>query len=89
MKKGIKGCKKCLLILSPNFLSNKGWTKREFDLIFTREILEESNIVLPVWHEISSKEIYEYSPSLADKVGIRWDLDLEEVCRKLYKAIMN
>jgi hypothetical protein len=30
---GLKECKKCILVLSPNFISNKGWTKTEFDSI--------------------------------------------------------
>ena len=47
VEKGLKESKKCVLILSPNFLSNTGWTKTEFDSIFTRQILEGSNIVPP------------------------------------------
>ena len=31
---GIKKCKKCILVLSKNFFSNSGWTKKEFDSIF-------------------------------------------------------
>ena len=56
IENGLKTCKKCILILSPNFFANKGWTKKEFDSIFTREILEEftreileeKQLVLPV-----------------------------------------
>ena len=41
IEKGLKECRKCVLVLSPRFLSNNGWTKKEFDSIFTREILEQ------------------------------------------------
>jgi hypothetical protein len=58
---GLKKCKKCILILSPNFLSNGGWTKKEFNSIFTREVLEERQLVLPVWFGVTEQSVYEYS----------------------------
>jgi hypothetical protein len=88
IEKGLKECKKCILILSTNFLNNSGWTKVEFNSIFTREVLEEQNLVLPVWKNISRREVYNYSPSLADRVAVSWSLGLEEVVRKLHRAII-
>src|SRR5215467_6394610 len=32
---GLKECKRCILIISPQFLANTGWTKREFDSVFS------------------------------------------------------
>jgi hypothetical protein len=89
IEKGLKECKKCILILSPNFISNKGWTKTEFDSIFTRQILEEQKLVLPVWYKVAKQDVYEYSPSLLNVKGADWEkLGAEEVCRQLYNAIM-
>ena len=51
IEQGIRECKRCILILSPNFLSNTGWTKREFEAVFTREIIKQEEILLPVWHK--------------------------------------
>lgn len=87
IEKGIKDCKKCILILSPHFLANNGWTKVEFNSIFTRELIEETDVVLPVWHGINREELYEYCPSLVNKLGIKTDVGIEEVIRKLHKAI--
>ena len=84
---GIKESKKCVLILSKNFLSNPGWTKKEFDAIFTKELIEKQNVVLPVWVDVSKEEVYEYSPSLANKVAIKWDVGEEEVVRKIHQAL--
>ena len=90
IEKGLKECKKCILILSPNFLSNKGWTKKEFDSIFTREVLEEKNLVLPVWYNVSEDDVYNYSPSLLNIKGIQWDENnIDKICSKLYKEIMD
>ena len=59
IEKGLKECKKCVLILSPNFLTNSSWTKTEFNTIFTREIIETKNLVLPIWAGVTKKDIYE------------------------------
>ncbi len=79
--------KKCIVILSPNFLSNEGWGKAEFDSIFTREILEHQNVILPVWLNVDVKDVYNYSPRLADKVGIQSTLGVPEVARRLANVI--
>ena len=88
IEKGLKECKKCILVLSPNFISNNGWTKKEFDSIFTREIIEEKELVLPVWYGISKQEVYEYCPSLVNVKAAVWDeLGETEVCRQLNIAV--
>ncbi len=90
IEKGLKECKKCVLILSPNFFSNKGWTKKEFDSIFTREILEESRLVLPVWYSVTKQQVYDYSPSLLNVKGLDWNkLGELEVSRLLHNAIVE
>ena len=89
IEKGIRECKKCILILSPNFLSNSGWTKAEFNSIFTRELIEETDYILPVWCGISKKEVFEYSPMLADRVGVKFDEGIDDVLKKLYRSINN
>jgi hypothetical protein len=88
IEKGLKECKRCILILTPNFLSNAGWPKREFDSIFTREILDKQDIVLPIWSNVSVRDVYEYSPSLANRLGIDWALGVEEVTRRLLKVVL-
>jgi len=87
IEKGLRECKKCVLVLSPSFLANGGWTKAEFDSIFTREILEKQNVIIPVWHGVTKEEIYQYSPRLVDKVGIPSSLGVEEVARRILRAI--
>jgi hypothetical protein len=67
IERGLKEARKCIVILSPNFLSNGGWSKAEFDSIYTREIHEKTNVILPVWHNVGKSEVYGYSPRLAAK----------------------
>lgn len=87
IEKGLRECHKCVLILSPHFISNGGWTKVEFDSVFTREILEQRNVIIPIWHGVSKTQVYEYSPRLLDKVGVPSSLGVEEVARKVLHAV--
>lgn len=87
IERGLKECKKCVLVLSKNFLSNTGWTKVEFNSIFTRELIEREDFLLPVWYGVTKEEVFDYSPSLADRLGVNWDLGEKEVVRRLYKSI--
>lgn len=84
---GLKTTKKCILVLSPNFFSNTGWGRAEFDAIFTREILQKQNVILPVWHGVTATDVYDYSPGLADRVGLPSTLELKELAGKLFNAI--
>jgi hypothetical protein len=87
IEQGLKECPKCVLILTPNFLGNDRWTKREYDTVFTRELVENQKVILPVWHGVSREDVYKYSPILADRVAVQWSKGVEEVARKLIQAI--
>jgi len=89
IERGLKEARKCVLVLSPNFLDNKGWGRAEFDSVFTREILEETNVILPIWHNVSVKQVYEYSPRLADKVGLSSSISVQDLATKLATAIKS
>ena len=85
---GLRECKRCILVLSPNFFSNKGWTKKEFETLYTREVLEGKSLALPVWYGVSKKEVYEYCPSLVGTKGLVWTEDTKgAVCRELHQVI--
>lgn len=87
IERGLKETKKCIVIISPNFISNGGWTKAEFDSIFTREIHEKKNIILPVWHNVSKDDVYEYCPSLANKVALSTSIGIKDLAVKLSDTI--
>jgi hypothetical protein len=87
IEKGLKESKKCILLLSPNFFSNTGWTKTEFNTIFTRELMEKNDCLLPVWCGVSKEEVYEYCPSLVDRFALNWALGEDKVISQLYQAL--
>lgn len=89
IEKGIKECRKCIIVLSKHFLANTGWTKYEFNSIITKEFIEGKNVILPVWDKVIPKDVYEYCPVLADRFGLNWSKGRVEVSRQLYNAIMG
>jgi hypothetical protein len=56
-----------VVVLSPAFLE-KNWPQYELDGLVTREI-EGTQVILPLWHNITKAQLIDYSPSLADKVA--------------------
>lgn len=96
---GLKNSSKCIFVLSKNFIKNNGWTKKEFDSIFTRELIKEENVLIPIWVNLSKNEIYEFSPSLADRVALIWpsenlekqdyDKKVEDLISKIHISLIK
>lgn len=77
-----------IVVLSKAFF-DKEWTQYELNGLVARETNGEK-VILPVWYNIGKEEIIEYSPPLADKVGIPADEEnVSEVAQELYTAIME
>ena len=87
IEKGLKECHKCVLIITPNFLAKGGWSKREYDSIFTRELIEDKKLILPIWHEVTKEEVFDYSPILGDRLAVHWSTGIDNVSRKIISAI--
>ena len=87
IEKGLKECHRCILIVSKNFLANDGWTKSEFDSAFTREMIQRSDVLLPVWCDVTPADVFEYSPSLANRVAVNWAEGEDKVVGRLHQAI--
>lgn len=65
--KGLAKSKYGVVILSPNYIAdNKYWTKAELNGLFQMETINGKTI-LPVWHELTKKQVTEYSPIIADR----------------------
>lgn len=89
IEKGIRETDFCILIVTKNFLTNEGWTKTEFNSVFTREILQKKKIILPIWHDVSPEEVYEYCPSLVDRLAANWNEGESIVATKISNRIQG
>src|SRR5690606_35111680 len=89
IEEGIKKCKRCILILSPNYFANEGWANIEFTSIFNKEVIEKNNIIIPIWYNVEPKDIYNFCPSLVDRIAIKWNDDVVQVSKKIANALDN
>lgn len=75
-----------VVILSPHFFA-KAWTKRELGGLTALEVQSGTKVILPVWHNIQAGEVAEFSPTLADRVGVSTDAGIDEVADQLSRAL--
>lgn len=86
--KGLKKSKFGVVILSRNYIK-KYWTNYELEALFQIES-NGGKIILPVWHDITKKEIQEFSPALAGKLamntGIMTPNEIAEKLNELFQS---
>jgi hypothetical protein len=87
IERGLREARRCVLVITPNFIANRGWTREEFSAIFSRELVDKTDVILPVWHDVTRDQVFEFSPVLADRVAVNWNLGLNEAVRRLKRAI--
>jgi|GEM_PF-2445748 len=54
-----------VVILSHAFFA-KPWPRRELDGLTARLMSGENNVIVPIWHDLTERELLRYSPPLAD-----------------------
>lgn len=65
--RGLAKSKYGVVILSPNYIAeHKYWTKTELNGLFQVETVNGKTI-LPIWHNLTKKQVVEYSPIIADR----------------------
>lgn len=84
--KGLANSRFGIVVLSKDFIK-KGWTNYELDGIITKSVTGEQ-VVLPIWHNITKKEVIDFSPSLADKLARNTAaFTVEEIADEIYEVI--
>lgn len=75
-------------MISKDFIK-KGWTNYELDGIITKAISGEQ-VILPIWHNITKKEVIDFSPSLADKLARNTAINtIEEMSTEIAELILS
>ena len=65
--KGLAKSRYGVVILSPNYIAeHKYWTKAELNGLFQVESIN-GKVILPIWHNLTKKQVVEYSPIIADR----------------------
>ena len=86
---GLKKSKFGVAVLSPNYIAEgKYWTKAELDGLFQLESIN-GKILLPVWHNLTKKQVIEFSPIMASKLAMNTALmTAEEIAGELLKLLL-
>lgn len=84
--KGLANSRFGIVVLSKDFI-RKGWTNYELDGIITKSVSDEQ-VLLPIWHNLTKKEVIDYSPSLADKLARNTSsFTVEEIATEIAEVI--
>lgn len=69
IEEGLRAAKYGVVVLSKRF-KDKTWAGLELSALLSLEIAGKLRI-LPIWHEVTTKEVLEISPLLADKLALK------------------
>lgn len=69
MDKGLSQSRFGVVVLSEAFFKKK-WPQYELDGLAEREMKGKDKVILPIWHNITHKEVMKYSPSLAGRKAV-------------------
>ncbi|HCS10322.1 MAG TPA: hypothetical protein DIV40_02590 [Clostridiales bacterium] len=85
---GLKKSRFGIAIISSNYIAEgKYWTKKELDGLFQLESINGKRL-LPIWHNITKKEVMDYSPIIAGKKAITTALMTpEEIAYELHNLL--
>jgi hypothetical protein len=84
--RGLASCNYAIVILSKAFFS-KHWPKEELDGLAALESPRGAKVIIPVWHQITFRQITQHSPSLAGKKGIKSSKGLAALVKAITAAV--
>jgi hypothetical protein len=80
--KGLKSSKFGVVVISKSFIK-KGWTNYELDGLFQKE-MTLGKTILPIWHDVTKDEVYDFSPSLAGRKALNTSMfTVKEIAEEL------
>src|ERR1700722_5804122 len=74
-----------IVVLSHSFFA-KNWPQKELNALFSRQV-NGHDVILPIWHELTTEDVLRYSPLLSDMVATKSSEGLLDVARALVRVI--
>lgn len=87
---GLRKSRFGVAVLSPNYIrEGKYWTKAELDGLFQLDSIG-GKVLLPIWHNLTKKEVMEYSPIIASKLAMNTaSMTPKEIADELKKLLTD
>jgi len=83
---GLKTSRFGIVVISRHYI-RKGWTNYELDGLFEKE-MTCGKTILPIWHDISKKEVQDFSPALAGRKAMTTgNMTAAEIADELVKLL--
>lgn len=78
-----------VIIFSPNFFAvKKTWTHKEYSALVAGEEVKKGRRILPVWLNITKEELFEKSPTIANRVALlASQMTVEEMAKKIAERV--
>jgi hypothetical protein len=77
IEQGLVDSSYIVAILTPSYF-NKHWTELEFDSAITLQ-----SRIIPIWHNVSSKDVKKFSPMLASIKGLRFSDGPDQIAERI------
>jgi uncharacterized protein YjbI with pentapeptide repeats len=75
-----------IIILSKNFFK-KQWPREEQQALIDKQMITGKKVILPVWHDVTKREVFEYSPILAGKFALKTKDGIDKIVKRLIERI--
>ena len=86
---GLKRSRFGIVVLSPSYIADeKYWTKAELDGLFQQESIGKK--LLPIWHNLTKKQVMEFSPMIASRKALTTALMTPaEIAEEMKKLLLD
>lgn len=83
LQEGIRECRYGILIVSKNLLENTSWAKYELQSFIGKQVSQNKTVILPVWYNITKKDVASVSEWLAEKSAEIFNDNIEAIANNL------
>ena len=74
-----------IVVISKNFF-NKEWPQKELDVLLLKE-MKGRKVILPIWLELNFNDVYNFSPMLADKFALNFNIGIPTIVERIIDQI--
>jgi hypothetical protein len=85
ISEGLRQSRFGIVVLSRAFFA-RPWPKKELGALFAKENDGASHII-PVWHQIEYREVWEHAPLLADRMAARSDEGIQSIVDRILRLL--
>lgn len=83
---GLRTCDFGLVILSESYFE-ASWANDELSGLLAREKATDRRLIIPIWHNVTQKQVSEFSPIVADRVALSTSRGMRPLINGIVQAL--